>query len=80
MGDERSSLANICIFCLGHRDSGIVWCSYGMHHEYPAAETKPKQGPKPDKALCSRCGLHPKNPVSATNGCEHDYGTARGVT
>jgi len=62
---------NVCIFCLAHRDRGTA-CTYGMAHEYPAGPA-PKQAPKRDTQRCTKCGLHPKNPASATNGCEHEY-------
>lgn len=69
-------------------DNPGLGCQYGLGHEYPCAvcgnllckthvpgeEAKPKQAPKkPDKKLCTKCGLHVKNPAAATNGCEHDY-------
>ncbi len=33
-----------------------------------------KQSCKPkDKKLCTKCGLHPKNPMFSTNGCAHEF-------
>ena len=76
---------SVCIFCLKHPSDTSPWCAgnpgegcqYGMHHEYPDGEyakAKPKQQPKkPDSKLCTKCGLHPKNPLSQSNGCSHDY-------
>lgn len=67
---------HVCIFCLRHHDNIAEptkqTCTYGMHHEFPVAD-KPKQVAQPSKALCTRCGLHPKNPASSVNGCEHTY-------
>ncbi len=63
-------------------------CTYGLAHEYPCAvcrnlfckvhvpgqEDKPKQpARKADKQLCTKCGVHVRNPASATNGCVHEY-------
>lgn len=47
-------------------------CSYGFGHELQV-EVKPKPTPKIDKQLCTLCGLHKRNPASATNGCSHHY-------
>jgi hypothetical protein len=72
----------ICIFCLKSPSDPTPWCrdnpgagcTYGLGHEYPVAEIeKPKFEKKPDKKLCVKCGLHLKNPASATNGCSHEY-------
>lgn len=73
----------LCIFCLKDQANPIPWCpdnpgngcTYGLGHEFPLGEeAKPKQsGKKPDKQLCTKCGLHAKNPASATNGCVHEY-------
>ena len=54
-------------------------CSYGLAHEFwpePAPKVKPEK--KVDKKLCNRCGLHPKNPASANNGCAHEYEASDG--
>ena len=68
---------SVCIFCFNHIDREIVWCSYGMHHEYLDIEekkkTQQKQVAKADLNKCLKCGLHRKNPSSPTNGCEHEY-------
>lgn len=63
-------------------------CTYGLGHEYPCPvcgnllcklhvagqDVKPPpQMKKPSKNLCTKCGLHPNNPTSKTNGCEHEY-------
>jgi len=63
---------SVCIFCLTHSSRDIAWCSYGMKHEYPELE-KPKQVAKLDRGLCTKCGLHAKNPASQKNGCDHEY-------
>ena len=50
-------------------------CTYGLAHEYPGAGVAPAL-PVPkrrDAKLCVLCGLHPRNPASATNGCAHSY-------
>lgn len=75
----------ICIFCFRSDSNPIPWCvdnpgrgcQYGLAHEYhPSPEdavvlkTVEK---KPAKNLCVKCGLHPRNPVSAQNGCAHEY-------
>jgi hypothetical protein len=75
---------NICTFCLKSPNDPTPWCkdnpghgcTYGLHHEFPeeAEKAKPVQPKKdPKKALCTKCGLHPKNPVFNTNGCEHEF-------
>lgn len=64
---------SVCIFCLTHESRVKEQCLYGMHHEYEV-EKKPAQPvKKSSKALCTKCGLHPKNPASASNGCSHEY-------
>jgi hypothetical protein len=73
----------VCIFCRKRPDvDATPWvpgnpgagCTYGLGHEVfrPIVKVAP-QPRKPDAKLCSKCGLHPKNPASATNGCEHIY-------
>ena len=65
---------DICIFCMDARISVGPTCTYGLGHEFP--EPPVKTGPKPkgvDPKLCSKCGLHPKNPKFASNGCEHSF-------
>ncbi len=59
-----------CILCDQWAVRGKAFC------ENHASGEKPVQQKKPDKKLCKKCGLHPKNPVSVTNGCEHDYDSA----
>jgi hypothetical protein len=61
-------------------------CQYGLHHDYGDALVKAAsrvqlggvlvkavQPPKVKKDMCSKCGLHVKNPAAATNGCAHEY-------
>lgn len=72
----------ICIFCL-RAPGSPPWCTanpgrgctYGFACEYPLEETAQKPAPTHvrDAKLCVKCGLHPKNPMSATNGCVHEY-------
>lgn len=74
----------ICIFCLCTDTNLIPWvpdnpgkgCQYGLMHEFPekvvSVAAKPTEKKLP-KNLCLKCGLHPKNPLSATNECEHQY-------
>jgi len=77
---------SICIFCFGRPPPGLE-CTYGLHHEFPKEKlpvisvggTKESgwgTGPtkKPDAKLCVKCGIHPKNPLFASNGCEHLFG------
>ncbi len=65
---------SVCIFCLYHKENVKETCLYGMHHEFDDAEVKkPQPVKKTSKALCTKCGLHPKNPVSSSNGCSHEY-------
>ena len=73
---------NLCIYCLRHDSDKRPWCpdnpgngcTYGLGHEYPEAEKPKQQTPKKvDKQLCTKCGLHVRNPASATNGCAHEY-------
>jgi hypothetical protein len=51
-------------------------CTYGLAHGWPEAPAAaPAVGVrKRDTSLCTRCGLHPRNPVAAANGCAHEYG------
>ncbi len=74
-----------CIFCFKAPSNTTPFCpvnpghgcTYGMHHEFPegaeAKAEKPKPTKKIDKQVCTKCGLHARNPVSATNGCPHEY-------
>jgi hypothetical protein len=70
-----------CVFCLKHRGDPTPWvadnpgdgCTYGMKHEFPEPEKPKQQAPKRDASLCTKCGLHAKNPASQKNGCEHEY-------
>jgi hypothetical protein len=70
--DEPDVPPGFCIFCR-ERPSGPV-CNYGLGHEVFKPESRPKQVAKSDFNRCTKCGLHPRNPASATNGCEHAYG------
>jgi hypothetical protein len=63
---------DVCIFCLTVRSNVKPTCNYGMHHEFPTV-VKKAQTPKPSKSLCTKCGLHPKNPLAMANGCGHEY-------
>lgn len=68
------SPTDICIFCMGARSSVGPTCTYGLGHEYP--EPPVKTGTKPkgvDPKLCSKCGLHPKNPKFASSDCGHEF-------
>lgn len=75
----------ICTFCFQPPDNPKVWCvdnpghgcTYGMHHEFPEEIKEIPQPPvkKTDKKLCTQCGLHPKNPLAASNGCQHVFGS-----
>jgi hypothetical protein len=76
---------SLCIHCLKHEGNKTPWCpdnpghgcTYGLGHEYASSKTsetaKPKQIAKRDKQLCTKCGLHAKNPASASSGCAHEY-------
>lgn len=75
-------MTDLCIFCMRPdgcppycTDNPGKGCTYGLGHEFPdGEETKPKQQPKKiDKNVCTKCGLHARNPASVTNGCAHDY-------
>ena len=49
-------------------------CTYGYDHDvFHPAPVKVAAPRKADAKLCTKCGLHSKNPASATNGCEHIY-------
>lgn len=74
----------LCVFCLRVEGDPTPWvpdnpgkgCQYGYDHEFPAIEVpKPPPIKKVDSKLCQKCGLHPKNPASQTNGCAHEYVT-----
>ena len=80
----EAELDQLCIHCLKHKSSSTPWvpdnpghgCTYGLSHEYPATleeKSKSKQVAKVDKGLCTKCGLHMKNPASKMNGCVHEY-------
>jgi hypothetical protein len=70
-----------CIFCFKHKskDNSETGCQYGMRHEYPEKKEKPTVEVKeaarkpPHKDVCLACGCHRKNPLSATNDCNHVY-------
>lgn len=62
-----------CVFCFKHRDVAPKLCSsFLMNHEYPEP-IKIQQVKKLDMQLCINCNLHPKNPLSKSNGCSHEY-------
>lgn len=68
---------NVCIFCLtcrgNIRDPKAKTCSYGLGHEFleDSLAKRVQQVKKPDAKLCSLCGLHPKNPLYSSYGCDH---------
>ena len=67
---------DVCIFCLRCRGNlvGVETCSYGLRHEFPEPVQSTVEIPKRvDKQLCVKCGVHRKNPKSATSGCDHEY-------
>ncbi len=72
---------NLCIYCMKHEGDQTPWvkdnpgngCTYGLGHEYPEPVKPKQQAKKVDKQLCTKCGLHQRNPASATNGCAHEY-------
>jgi len=74
---------DVCIHCLKHRSDSSPWvknnpgagCTYGLAHEYPAPDRPKPQPKKIDKNLCIKCGLHAKNPASASGSCAHEYPT-----
>ena len=73
----------LCIYCFKGESNKTPYCpenpgalcQYGLGHEYPITkDDKPKQPVKrADKNVCAKCGLHARNPASATNGCPHEY-------
>lgn len=70
----------LCVFCLKMPGDPTPFCAanpgrgctYGLEHEFPRQPAK-QPARRPDVSRCLRCGLHPKNPASATNGCTHEY-------
>jgi hypothetical protein len=80
MGTHVNSTPAICIFCLRQLgsppwcpDNPGKGCTYGCDHEFPLPPKETKPPVKKDTKLCTRCGLHPRNPLSLTNGCAHLY-------
>lgn len=71
----------LCTFCLQLDTQTTPWCpsnpgagcTYGLGHEYPTEPVVAKAPAKRDTKRCIKCDQHPKNPASATNGCEHEY-------
>lgn len=77
----------ICVFCFQGSTNPKPWCpdnpgegcTYGMHHEFPGSEFAPKKQKalqpvkKADKQVCTKCGVHAKNPASQTSECSHEY-------
>ncbi len=74
----------LCIQCRRPESDPTPWvldnpgkgCLYGLEHLYEedlAPKAKQPQVKKPSKSLCIKCGLHPKNPLAQTNGCEHEF-------
>lgn len=73
----------LCTFCNKVPENTTPWCvdnpgkgcTYGLGHEYPEelVVTKKVLVKKPDRQLCIKCELHPRNPASDVNGCEHEY-------
>lgn len=72
---------DVCIHCLKHRSDPTPWvtdnpgagCTYGFAHEYPTAEKQKPQAKKVDRNICTKCGVHAKNPMSAASDCAHEY-------
>ncbi len=66
---------DICIYCRCFRsDAATAECTYGGPHEFPKPPAaKVVQEKTRERKLCTKCKLHPKNPASQTNGCEHVY-------
>ena len=76
-------MSQVCIYCL--RDESRVepfcptnpgkGCTYGGPHEYPLVvdTLKVPVMKKLDKKLCTKCGVHQKNPLAVTNGCSHEF-------
>lgn len=77
-----------CVFCHRAEGDAVPWCTenpgngcqYGLHHDYgdgltpTVATVAPvKQAKKVDKNVCTKCGLHAKNPASAASDCAHEY-------
>lgn len=73
MNEGLADKLDVCVFCLTCRGNVGPTCTYGLAHEFPTAVRRPTQERKVDKKLCSKCGLHPKNPKFDTNGCVHEY-------
>lgn len=81
-GETNGPPARLCVFCLKSERDKTPWCAsnpglgctYGLGHDYgDLAPLKPvSKQPKRPSGLCTK-GLHPKNPASKTNGCEHSY-------
>lgn len=82
-------MGRTCVFCFKDEGRTDPWvpgnpgegCTFGMRHDYgdnlaPVKAAAPSpQVKKPSKNLCTKCGLHPNNPASSTNGCAHEYPT-----
>lgn len=76
-------MSDLCLFCLKSPGDSTPWCkeapgkgcTYGLDHEREQPPVQKQQEKKADKNRCTKCGLHPKNPVSVTNGCAHEYAT-----
>jgi hypothetical protein len=67
----------ICPHCFTCRqDITGPTCTYGLPHEFPAKIERPKQAKKVDAGLCTKCGLHSRNPASAVSACAHEYHVA----
>jgi hypothetical protein len=72
----------LCTFCLKAKGDPTPWCkgnpglgcTYGWAHEFLEPEVRAAPPPRVDKKLCTRCGLHPKNPAYAASGCAHEHG------
>jgi len=71
---DGSAPPDFCVFCYVHVSGGIRCCTYGWRHEFPGGKKPPEiQTTKRDLKLCRTCGLHPNNPASKTNGCQHEF-------
>lgn len=76
---------SVCVFCLQYKGTAKPYCkdnpgegcTYGFYHEFDGEEFRPKVVKKAvkaiDKQVCTFCGIHVKNPQSASNGCSHQY-------
>ena len=63
-----------CGFCHCSRENAAqTRCTYGLAHDFLSEQKSVVKSAKRDDKLCTKCGVHPKNPASQTNGCNHSY-------